>query len=527
MDLGIIIYIILVIFLILIIFKFTCKCGNGNGFSVGVAPPIQCDPKANPPEICPGGGVGTPCPQCGKPACFCPTPPPGPKLCNGIPCINGSCINGSCICKPGYTKTAKSCKPRTTNIKIENNTGISQYFFLIMKDDSKKDNITIANKKIDLHRSSYQPPKYFLYEFGPVNNSSDISISVPITSSINSGKIWTSLGNTNPINKDFLDIAKGSQAGQEMIEITMNYNNIFKISFDISFVDGITYGLTYNYTNQNGSSIISASCMPTKKPDYPTKQMINRIKNYPNASATSYLSDKHFKDQSGILDELTGCPAKLATTYYGMHKCRSYYAYQRNKSAHPTYDTYCSWLKDSTCSGYCWAMEEFTCTNLNCGWNNGAYVVSDREIEKFKKMDSDDLRDIYDFYGFTKEIYMENMHFKELYSSDYLTPKSLILFKIWINGNHKNINPSSDINRNWPDWNAGNVKNIFKNTPSNAIIASCGRSPATTADNKDTYWTPGNFGCKQTQIGSVPTQPTVSNDGGTLTFTYKKLIMQT
>ena len=34
-------------------------------------PPLPCNPKATPPEICAGGAE---CPQCGKATCFCPAP---------------------------------------------------------------------------------------------------------------------------------------------------------------------------------------------------------------------------------------------------------------------------------------------------------------------------------------------------------------------------------------------------------------------------------------------------------------------
>ena len=37
--------------------------------------PIQCNPKAVPPEQCPFGDL---CPQCGQPVCSCPGPPPPP-----------------------------------------------------------------------------------------------------------------------------------------------------------------------------------------------------------------------------------------------------------------------------------------------------------------------------------------------------------------------------------------------------------------------------------------------------------------
>ena len=44
--------------------------------------PVNCDPKASPPQLCPGppGKPGVPCPHCGKAACPCPSgPSPAPS----------------------------------------------------------------------------------------------------------------------------------------------------------------------------------------------------------------------------------------------------------------------------------------------------------------------------------------------------------------------------------------------------------------------------------------------------------------
>ena len=65
----------------------SAQVGNQNGAlyafrydGIPTAPPaptpaptpgIPCNPKATPPETCPGG---TPCPQCGQAACHCPAP---------------------------------------------------------------------------------------------------------------------------------------------------------------------------------------------------------------------------------------------------------------------------------------------------------------------------------------------------------------------------------------------------------------------------------------------------------------------
>jgi hypothetical protein len=38
----------------------------------------SCNPKASPPELCPGN---LPCPECGAPACACPPTPPHPPSC--------------------------------------------------------------------------------------------------------------------------------------------------------------------------------------------------------------------------------------------------------------------------------------------------------------------------------------------------------------------------------------------------------------------------------------------------------------
>jgi hypothetical protein len=91
----ILLIVLLLCFIYHIVNRVNCGCSNGviNGFSVGCEKgPVMCNPTADPPQNCPGekDGRPIPCPQCGYPACECPTSPgpsptpsptPGPQSC--------------------------------------------------------------------------------------------------------------------------------------------------------------------------------------------------------------------------------------------------------------------------------------------------------------------------------------------------------------------------------------------------------------------------------------------------------------
>lgn len=87
---------ILLILLLLCImyYTFDCGCSKGvaNGFSVGCEKgPVMCNPTADPPQNCPGE---IPCPQCGNPACECPTGPCLSKmneLCGPVKGVENEC----------------------------------------------------------------------------------------------------------------------------------------------------------------------------------------------------------------------------------------------------------------------------------------------------------------------------------------------------------------------------------------------------------------------------------------------------
>ena len=59
-----------------------------------------------------------------------------------------------------------------------------------------------------------------------------------------------------------------------------------------------------------------------------------------------------------------GCPGSLADDPWGQHQCRKYYA-----KKYQNHGSYCKWLEDQGCQGYCWAMDEWVCLTPNCGYN--------------------------------------------------------------------------------------------------------------------------------------------------------------
>jgi hypothetical protein len=85
--------------------------------------PGNCDPKATPPELCPGG---ISCPQCGKPACPCPPkPPPGPPPGPG-PGPPGSRNKPLYSSKYYFDKKYNLCIPISSD-KVKSGSGINYY----------------------------------------------------------------------------------------------------------------------------------------------------------------------------------------------------------------------------------------------------------------------------------------------------------------------------------------------------------------------------------------------------------------
>eukprot|EP01052_Picozoa_sp_SAG31_P014630 SAG31_NODE_916_length_11047_cov_3.507033_12_plen_642_part_00 len=80
------------------------------------AAPVNCNPKSQPPQLCPGG---IKCPDCGKAACPCPSkpgPPPAPKPPTPAPPAppkpihkGYSCQNSECKPDPESRKTLHEC----------------------------------------------------------------------------------------------------------------------------------------------------------------------------------------------------------------------------------------------------------------------------------------------------------------------------------------------------------------------------------------------------------------------------------
>lgn len=58
-----------------------------------------------------------------------------------------------------------------------------------------------------------------------------------------------------------------------------------------------------------------------------------------------------------------GCPGSLVDNPCGQHRCRHFYAKQ-----YKNVESYCGWLYDEKAQTYCWAMDEWQCTDETCGY---------------------------------------------------------------------------------------------------------------------------------------------------------------
>jgi hypothetical protein len=120
------------------------------------------------------------------------------------------------------------------------------------------------------------------------------------------------------------------------------------VSYDLTFVDGVSHGLRMIWKPAEGSNV-EVQCVP-KKP--------RALQSRNTFGFNTIPSDKHTSTEPEA-----GCASNLADTVCGQHKCRKWYAKQYENP-----DSYCSWLESNNCQGYCWAMDEWKCTDASCGY---------------------------------------------------------------------------------------------------------------------------------------------------------------
>ena len=193
-----------------------------------------------------------------------------------------------------------------------------------------------------------------------------------IVDEVYSGVIW----GINQSNPNMTEISRGRTPGMSSIEFSIVHE---KLTYNVSGVDGINYGITTTVDGKQEVHIIPK----------PTSQI---LKNY-HYNVLGYdciLSDKwippiKFKniynnhpfrntmDLVGLtynkmsIEDVLHCPAKLADTYCGQKTCRQLYHEMKQIT-----DSYCEWVHTNKYNFYCWAMDEKVCSDNGdklCGWD--------------------------------------------------------------------------------------------------------------------------------------------------------------
>jgi len=174
--------------------------------------------------------------------------------------------------------------------------------------------------------------------------------------------------------------AKGPQF-MSQAEFTIDVSGGGQVWYDISSVEGVSGGISMTYIDDwNRTS--RAAAAPGK-----FQGGALRVVDAPRLGFKTVLSDKH---TAGVCDCATwnrfdpegtgcnsdacraGCPGSLVEDACGQHRCRVFYAH-RYESA----NSYCGWLAAEGAQTYCWAMDEWVCTDPSCGYGGSGQPKAD------------------------------------------------------------------------------------------------------------------------------------------------------
>jgi len=162
-------------------------------------------------------------------------------------------------------------------------------------------------------------------------------------------------------------LAKGPQY-QSQIEWTILKDGEGPVSYDLTSVEGVSGGISMSYVDSSGS-ISNSTAVPPKPATL-------KVVEAPGFGFKTILADKHVVTGSCACNAFSptddacntdacyaGCPAALVNVPCGQHRCREWYA-----KKYADADSYCGWLYASGAQTYCWAMDEWTCTDTSCGY---------------------------------------------------------------------------------------------------------------------------------------------------------------
>lgn len=164
-----------------------------------------------------------------------------------------------------------------------------------------------------------------------------------------------------------MSLAKGPMY-QSQIEWTIAEDGQGPVSYDLTSVEGVSGGISVSYIDSSGQNSTSSAV-----PRRPTKlQAVDA----PGLGFKTILADKHtvagtcncdvFSPQNASCNTdacYAGCPGALVNTACGQHRCRAWYA-----GKYADANSYCGWLYANGAQTYCWAMDEWMCSDSSCGY---------------------------------------------------------------------------------------------------------------------------------------------------------------
>lgn len=174
-------------------------------------------------------------------------------------------------------------------------------------------------------------------------------------------------------------MAKGPRFMSE-VEFTIQESEQGQIYYDMSSVEGVSGGITMNYTDDLGREQTAVAV--------PGKFQGDKLQVVTTPGFPTVLSDKNVlgscdcptwdpNDVQCTTEAcFASCPGALVDNACGQHKCRVFYA---QKYTDPR--SYCGWLYEQKAQTYCWAMDEWFCVDETCGYGAADQPKADCSTE--------------------------------------------------------------------------------------------------------------------------------------------------